>query len=114
MKKVISLLLVLLFIVAMVAGCGQNKKINETSGDATANEIVNTTDNNESKDSSESKNTTTANNADTELFGIPQRTEDYLIKDFSDPQSAYTFEHNKDKVIGMEGFIITGAELKEG
>ena len=44
--------------VAMVAGCGQNKKTNETSGDATANETVNTTDNNESKDSIESKNTT--------------------------------------------------------
>lgn len=114
MKKVISLLLVLLFMVAMVAGCGQNKKTNETSGDATANETVNTTDNNESKNSNESQNTTTANNADTKLFGIPQKTDEYNIKDLSDPQSAYTLEHNKDKVIGMEGFIITGAELKEG
>jgi len=113
-KKVISLLLVLLFIVAMVAGCGQNKKTNEISGDATANETVNTTDNNESKDSSESKNTTTANNADTELFGIPQRTEDYLIEDFSDPVGAYTLEYNKDKVIGMEGYLVIGEELKEG
>jgi uncharacterized lipoprotein YehR (DUF1307 family) len=113
-KKVISLLLVLLFMVAMVAGCGQNKKSNKTSGDATANETVNTTDNNESKNSNESQNTTTANNADTKLFGIPQKTDEYNIKDLSDPQSAYTLEHNKDKVIGMEGFIITGAELKEG
>lgn len=114
MKKIISLLIVLLFMVAMVAGCGQNKKSNETSGDATVNETVNTTDNNKSKDSSESKNTTTANNADTKLFGIPQRTEDYLIEDFSDPEGAYTLEHNKDKVIGMEGFIIIGDEAKEG
>lgn len=108
MKKVISLLLVLLFIVAMVAGCGQNKKTNETSGDAAANETVNTTDN------SGSKNTTTANNADTKLFGIPQKTDEYNIKDLSDPQNKYSFEHNKDKVIGMEGYLITGTESKEG
>lgn len=100
--------------VAMVAGCGQNKDTNKTSGDATANETVNTTDNNESKDSSESKNTTTANNANTELFGIPQRTEDYLIDDFSDPVGAYTLEYNKDLVIGMEGYLVIGEELKEG
>ena len=98
----------------MVAGCGQNKNINKTSGDATANETVNTTDNNESKGSDKSQNTTTANNADTKLFGIPQKTDEYNIKDLSDPQNEYTLEHNKDKVIGMEGFIITGAESKEG
>lgn len=113
MKKVISLLLVLLFIVAMVAGCGQNKNINKTSGDATVNETVNTADNNESKGSDKSQNTTTANNADTKLFGIPQRTEDYLIEDFSGSEGAYTLEHNKDKIIGMDGFLITGNEAKE-
>jgi hypothetical protein len=113
-KKIISLLIVLLFMVAMVAGCGQNKKANETSGDATVNGTVNTADNNESKGSDKSQNTTTANNADTKLFGIPQKTNEYNIKDLSDPQSAYTLEHNKDKVIGMEGFIITGDEAKEG
>lgn len=100
--------------VAMVAGCGQNKDTNKTSGDATANETVNTTDNNESKDSSESKNTTTANNADSKLFGIPQRTEDYLIEDFSDSEGAYTLEYNKDKVIGMEGYLVIGENAKEG
>lgn len=114
MKKIISLLLVLLFIVAMVAGCGQNKKTNETSGDATANETVNTTDNNESKDSSESKNTTTANNADTELFGIPQKTDEYIIKDFSTPEGKYTLERYKDRVIGMEGYLVIGENAKEG
>jgi predicted small lipoprotein YifL len=108
-KKVISLLLVLLFIVAMVAGCG-----NKTSGDVTPNETVNTADNNESKGSDKPQNTTTANEANTELFGIPQRTEDYLIEDFSDPVGAYTLEYNKDLVVGMEGYLVIGEELKEG
>lgn len=109
MKKVISLLLVLLFVVTMATGCG-----NKTSGDVTPNETVNTSDNNESKGSDKSQNTTTANNADTKLFGIPQETNEYNIEDFSDPLGAYTLEHNKDKVIGMEGFTITGDEAKEG
>ena len=80
MKKVISLLLVLLFMVAMVAGCGQNKDTNKTSGDVTVNETVNTTDNNESKGSDKSQNTTTANNVDTKLFGIPKRLTNTILK----------------------------------
>jgi len=120
-KKVISLLFVLLLVLTMVAGCGKNKETIEASDDtssgATADETVeNTTNDNESKDSNsdEPRNTATADNTDTGLFGIPQKTDEYNIKDLSDPQNEYFLNHYKDRVIGMGGFILIGDDLKEG
>jgi predicted small lipoprotein YifL len=109
MKKVISLPLILLLILTMAVGCGQNKETIETSKDkTTANKTVeNTTNNNEFK-------VTKNNDKNTEVFGIPQMTDDYFIKDLSDPEHAYTLEETGSKVFGMEGYLIVGREVNEG
>ena len=112
MKKVISMLLVLLLMLVAITGCGQNKGNNEVSGNTDTN-IENTVDNGNTANEKKPQNTQ-KNDGNTELFGIPQKTEEYTIRDLSDPQNEYIVERNNGKVFGMEGFLITGKEIKEG
>ncbi|WP_129723523.1 hypothetical protein [Xylanivirga thermophila] len=108
MKKVISLLLVLLLVLTMVTGCGQSEKKLETSGEKTIETTpdvkTNKTDSKTAKD----------NSGDTELFGVPMKTEDYFIQDLSDPNNQYTLKCMTEKIFGMDGYIISGEEVKEG
>ena len=108
MKKVISLLLVLLLVLTMVTGCGQSEKKLEISGKET---IETTTDLKTNKTDSK---TVKDNSGDTELFGVPMKTEDYFIKDLSDTNNQYTLKCMMEKVFGMDGYIISGEEVKEG
>jgi len=110
MKKVISLLLVLMLMLLTITGCGQNKENNEVSGNIDTN--VNTIGNGNTANMEKPQNT--QKGGDTELFGIPQRTEIYNIRDLSDPDNAYVVERNNGKIFGMEGFLITGREINEG
>lgn len=112
MKKVISMLLVLLLMLVAITGCGQNKGNNEVSGNTDTN-VENTVDNGNTANEKKPQNTQ-KNDGNTELFGIPQKTEEYTIRDLSDPQNEYIVERNNGKIFGMEGFLITGKEIKEG
>lgn len=110
MKKVISLLLVLLLVLTMVTGCGQSEKKLEISGKET---IETTTDVKTNKTDSK---TAKDNSGDTELFGVPMKTEDYFIKDLSDTNNTGVQRTLKkmEKVFGMDGYIISGEEIKKG
>lgn len=46
------------------------------------------------------------NTGDTELFGVPIKTEDYFIEDFSDPNNQYMLKQMGGRVVGMDGYII--------
>lgn len=98
MKKIITLLLTLLVALTLAVGCSQNEKNSETTFNVNTDNSVGKTK--ESKDVS------------TELFGIPQRTDDYFIEDLSDPtnpDTAYVLEEQMGDVFGIEGYTVLGA-----
>lgn len=113
MKKGISLLLVLLITSTMAVGCGQNTKSDETSKEIAMNETVENITGNEAQDNDKTKDATT-NSGNTELFGVPQETDDYDITDLSDPESEYILENRACKVVGMEGYIIVSQQDEQG
>ncbi|MDK2801282.1 MAG: hypothetical protein PWP27_1832 [Clostridiales bacterium] len=102
MKKVISLLLILLLTLIMVAGCSQNEKKTETTGNETTKSTTNV-----KTDESVAK-TTENNSKDTKLFGVPQDTDIYYIEDLSDPTNKYVVEEEMGVVFGMEGYMVLG------
>lgn len=105
MKKLISLLLVLLLMVTIATGCSRDKITNAPSGEAASD----TEANSQSKGKSRKKY-----NEDTTLFGIPQETENYSIDDLSDPENEYIVENKASKIIGLEGYTTVSMKDEQG
>lgn len=112
MKKIIPIFLILLFILIMAVSCGQNKETVDTSENINAN--VESTVNNEDTENKEESQNIKEDDKSTELFGVPQKAEDYYILDLSDPENEYFVEEYGGRLFGMEGFLIIGAESAEG
>jgi|GEM_PF-6137582 len=105
MKKTILLLLTLLLVLSMVVGCSQNN--NQTEEPATQTTET-TTDANEK---GEEKTEKEKEEAVSEIFGIPQETNAYHLRDLTDTEDPYTqylLEEEVDDVFGIEGFRLTG------
>lgn len=105
MKRNIFLLLTLLLVISVAVGCSQDDNQN---GEPTAKTVEITSEANENE---EEKTEVEKVEAVSEMFGIPEETAAYRLRDLTDtddPHTQYILEEEVDDVFGIEGFRLTG------
>lgn len=114
MRKVFSLLIVILLLVTTVLGCSQEQPDNDSKSPV-SNGVNDGGVSNETVEETTGQ-TGEAEEVSTELFGVPQETEEYTLFDYVDHEHPYynIYEETYDMFKGIRGYHYDNRGYTEG